>query len=148
VGCAQGSPQYEWLERDLAANDAACTLAFWHDPRFSSGPHGPDVSVTPFWRLLRADGADIVLNGHDHLYERFRPQDPTGSRDSGGIREFVVGTGGEELYGITGAQPNSEVRNTDAFGVLRLTLGDGRYDWSFLPALGASFTDSGSGACV
>jgi hypothetical protein len=148
VGCGKGSPQYDWLERDLAANDAACTLAFWHHPLFSSGPHGPDPAVTPFWRLLRADGADIVLNGHDHLYERFRRQDPTGARDAAGIREFVVGTGGEELYWIGQAQPNSEVRNTDAFGVLRLTLRDGAYDWSFEPALGASFTDSGSDACV
>jgi calcineurin-like phosphoesterase family protein len=148
VGCGKGSPQYDWLERDLTANDAACTLAFWHHPRFSSGPHGPDTAVTPFWRLLAADGADIVLNGHDHIYERFRPQDPTGARDARGIREFVVGTGGEEHYPIAGAQPNSEVRNTDAFGVLELTLAGGTYGWSFVPALGASFADSGSGACV
>jgi hypothetical protein len=148
VGCGKGSAQYDWLQSDLAANDASCTLAVWHHPRFSSGPHGPDAAVTPFWRLLQADHADIVLSGHDHLYERYRLQDASGARDPEGIREFVVGTGGEEQYWIADVQPNSVVRNTDAFGVLELTLGDGTYDWSFLPALGASFTDTGSGTCV
>jgi len=148
VGCGKGSAQYEWLKADLAASDAACTLAFWHHPLFSSGPHGPEPAVTPFWRLLQADGADIVLSAHDHIYERFRPQDAAGTRDPAGIQGFVVGTGGAETYWIDHVQPNSVVRNTDAFGVLKLTLGDGDYDWRFLPALEARFTDAGSADCV
>jgi hypothetical protein len=148
VGCGRGTPQYTWLQEDLAENTAACTLAFWHAPRFSSGPHGPDRSVTPFWRLLRADDADVVLNGHDHIYERFRPQDASGDRDPLGLREFVVGTGGAEHYWIESVQENSLVRDTKTFGVLRLTLGDGSYDWRFEPALGAQVPDAGTAACV
>jgi hypothetical protein len=148
VGCGRGSPQYTWLEQDLAKSQSACTLAFWHAPRYSSGPHGPDTSVTPFWRLLREDDADLVLNGHDHIYERYVPQDATGQADPRGIREFVVGVGGAERYWIESVQPNSQVRNASAFGVLELTLKDGSYDWRFVPALDARFTDSGSANCV
>ena len=113
-----------WLRRDLAAHPTACTLAYWHHPRFSSGTHGSDDSTAPFWDDLYAAGADVVLNGHDHDYERFAPQTPTGAADPArGIREFVVGTGGESHYSVQRTlQPNSEVRNADTFGVLQLTL--------------------------
>ena len=97
-GCAAGSPQEQWLKDDLAAHPNECTLAYWHHPRFSSGIHGDDASVAPFWDALYQAGADVVLNGHDHDYERFAPQNPSGQADpTQGISEFVVGTGGAEL---------------------------------------------------
>jgi hypothetical protein len=148
VGCDRGSPQYDWLRSDLREDQSACTLAFWHHPRFSSGPHGNDPAVAPFWRLLRRDRADLVLAAHDHIYERFRRQDPSGHRDPRGIRSFIVGTGGAERYWIDSVQPNSEVRSVRAFGVLRLTLADGSYDWRFMPALDARLRDAGSADCV
>ena len=148
VGCGRGSEQYAWLEEDLASDRSDCTLAFWHAPRFSSGPHGPDPTVTPFWRLLQRDGAELVLSGHDHIYERFAPQDADGDRDALGLRQFVVGTGGAELYPIASVQPHSRARSGDALGVLRLVLGDGSYDWRFMPALDARFTDSGTADCI
>jgi len=119
-GCGTGSPQETWLRADLAAHPAACTLAYWHDPRFSSGSlHGSSSSYQPFWQALYAAGADVVLNGHDHTYERFAPQTPTGSADAArGIREFVVGTGGRSHYAFGTPIANSEVRNSDTFGVL------------------------------
>ena len=148
VDCGRGSEQYTWLEEDLASDRSACTLAFWHAPRFSSGPHGPDPSLTPLWRVLQKDGAELVLSGHDHIYERFAPQDAQGARDPLGIRQFVVGTGGAELYPITAVQHNSRARSGDAMGVLRLVLSDGSYDWRFVPALDARFTDSGTADCI
>ena len=125
----------------------ACTLAYWHHPRFSSGPHGNNTSVAALFQALYDANADVVLNGHDHDYERFAPQSPSAVADSArGIREFVVGTGGRSHY-VTGTpQPNSEVRNSTTFGVLRLTLHANSYDWAFQPAVG-SFTDSGTGTC-
>jgi hypothetical protein len=102
-----------------------------------------------FWQALYDAGADVVLNGHEHSYERFAPQDPRGRADPGrGIREFVVGTGGGGLYAFGPAQPNSEVRNDNTYGVLRLTLRPTGYDWEFVPIAGSKFTDSGSAACV
>jgi hypothetical protein len=142
-----GSEQEQWLRADLAAHSARCTLAYWHHPRFSSGNHGGDRSVQAFWNALHAAGADVVLNGHDHSYERFAPQDPGGARSPNGIREFVVGTGGKSLRGFSNVQPNSEVRSGDSFGVLALTLHPRGYEWRFVPAGSGSFTDSGSDAC-
>jgi len=148
LACDGGSVQEEWLRADLEASSAKCTLAYWHHPRFSSGSHGNDDSVSAFWELLYQYDADVVVNGHDHDYERFAPQDPNGESDSErGIREFVVGTGGKSLREFEDIQPNSEVRNSDTFGVIRLTLYPESYDWEFIPAEG-DFTDSGSGeAC-
>ncbi len=148
VGCGKGSDQFTWLQEDLAADQSACTVAFWHAPRFSSGPHGPDPAVTPLWRLLDRDGADLVLSGHDHIYERFRRQDASGRRDPLGIRQFVVGTGGAETYWIEEVQRNSQVRKAHTLGVLSLTLRDTSYDWEFVPALGARFADTGTADCV
>jgi hypothetical protein len=146
-GCARGSPQERWLRRDLAAHRARCTLAYWHHPRFSSGPHGSDDSVDGLWRTLYERRADIVLVGHDHDYERFAPLDPRGRHDAArGIREFVVGTGGKSLRPFASRERGSQARDASTFGVLALTLGSSGYDWRFVPSVG-SFTDRGSGRC-
>ena len=148
-GCGAGSPQEQWLKADLAASPAQCAVAIWHHPRFNSGTsHGNDTEVGPLWNDLYAGGAEIVINGHEHLYERFAPQTPAATADPAhGIREFIVGTGGNSLYSFGSPQPNSEVRNNTANGVLKLTLRAGGYDFNFLPVAGQTFSDSGTGAC-
>jgi Ca2+-binding RTX toxin-like protein len=147
-GCAAGSPQERWLQSDLAANRTSCTLAYWHSPRFNSGLRGNNLAVQPFWDVLHAAGADVVLNADAHSYERFAPQNPAGAADpTRGIRAFVVGTGGVFFTGSSKLKPNSEVRQNDTFGVLALTLNPTTYEWRFLPEAGGTFTDSGSGAC-
>jgi hypothetical protein len=146
IPCGDGSPQEQWLKADLAAHPALCTLAFWHAPRFSSG--GGASLYTAFWRDLYAAGVDVVLNGHIHNYERFAPQTPNGVYDPTGIREFVIGTGGAGHGSfLPTIAPNSEVRNSDTFGILELTLHPGSYDWRFLPEAGKTFTDAGRAAC-
>ncbi|MGH8974535.1 MAG: metallophosphoesterase family protein, partial [Acidimicrobiia bacterium] len=148
VSCSVGSAQEKWLRADLAASQAACTVALWHHPRFSSGSHGNDLSVQPLWNALYEYGAELVLNGHDHTYERFAPQRPDGTLDNAhGIREFVIGTGGRPLYSFNAIKPNSEARNNTVFGVLRLTLRSGSYDFRFVPEAGGTYTDSGSASC-
>lgn len=148
-GCNSGSAQEKWLREDLQAHPAACTLAYWHKPLFSSGAkHGNDLAVKPFWQDLYAAKVAVVVNGHDHDYERFAPQDPDGKADSArGIREFVVGTGGKNHRQFADPKPNSEIRNADAFGVLKLVLRPTGYDWTFIAEPGKSFADSGSGQC-
>jgi acid phosphatase type 7 len=148
-GCDAASRQVQWLCADLAAHPAACTLAYWHKPLFSSGSaHGNDREMKPFWQALYDGNADVVINGHDHDYERFAPQNPDGGSDATrGIREFVVGTGGKNHRPILLAKPNSESRNADAYGVLKLTLRAGAYDWQFIPEAGKEFVDSGTGKC-
>ncbi len=147
-GCAAGSPQERWLQSDLAAHRTSCTLAYWHSPRFNSGYRGNSPAGQAFWNVLHAAGADLVLSGDAHDYERFAPQDPTGALDPvRGIRAFVVGTGGVFFTGWSKLKPNSEVRQNDTFGVLALTLHPASYEWRFLPEAGATFTDSGAGAC-
>ncbi|OLB91499.1 MAG: hypothetical protein AUI15_22825, partial [Actinobacteria bacterium 13_2_20CM_2_66_6] len=147
-GCDAGSPEETWLRADLAAHPNACTLAYWHEPRFSSGAVGNNPYVSALWQDLYYAEADIVLNGHDHDYERFAPQNPLGQADPAhGIREWVVGTGGRSHGGFDTVQPNSEVRNADTYGVLKLTLHPSGYDWQFVPESGKTFTDSGSTAC-
>ena len=148
VACTAGSAQLQWLRAELRAHPSACTLAYWHHPRFSSGPHGPDATMAPLWNALYAAGADVVLAGHDHHYERFAPLDAAGRVDRRrGIRAFVVGTGGRSHYPPVRRVRGSEVRNWRTFGVLRLTLDPGRYRWRFEPVAGSRFTDSGSGRC-
>ncbi len=148
IRVAAGSAQEKWLRADLAAHPTRCALAYWHEPRFSSGPHGSDAKFQPLWQALYEAGAEIVLAGHDHDYERFAPQAPDGTADPArGIRQFVVGTGGASLYPIVVPQPNSEARNNNTWGVLKLTLHPDRYDWEFVPAAGKMYTDSGSAAC-
>lgn len=142
------SAQVQWLRADLAAHPTACTLAYWHHPRFSSSKHGNDTSVQAFWDVLYAAGAELVVVGHDHTYERFAPQTPQGVADAArGIRQFVVGTGGAGHYAIGKVRANSEVRSTGAFGVIRFELSEGEYAWDFVPVEGATFRDSGRGAC-
>jgi hypothetical protein len=147
-GCGATSPMVKWLEEDLAANsDKECTLAYFHHPLFSSGQHGNDPKMRPTWDALYAAGADVVISGHDHDYERFAPQRPDGTLDNElGIREFVVGTGGATLRSFGFSQPNSEVRNSNTHGVLKLQLHPSSYDWEFVPADG-NFSDSGSENC-
>ncbi|MCA1702762.1 MAG: metallophosphoesterase [Actinobacteria bacterium] len=149
VSTAAGSAQEQWLRADLAAHPNRCTLAYWHHPRFTSGSvHDNNTAVGPLWQALYDAGADVVLNGHNHNYERFGRQDPSGQADAQqGIREFVVGTGGGGHYGFDSPKPNSEVRNGDSYGVLKLTLRDEGYDWRFEPEAGKTFTDTGSAGC-
>ena len=147
-GCGAGSPQEKWLRADLAAHPTACTLAYWHHPRFSSGEHGSNASTQPLFQALYDAGAEIVLGGHDHDYERFAPQTPTGKADPArGIRQFVVGTGGKNHYGFKTPIANSEVRSDTTYGVLKLTLHPAGYDWQFAPQAGGTFSDAGSAAC-
>ena len=142
-----GSAQLRWLQADLARHAAGCLLAFWHHPRFSSGGHGNNMAMDGAWRALAAAHADVVLNGHDHDYERFAPQDAQGQADAGGIREFVVGTGGAHLTPFSAIQAHSEVRNGETFGILEMNLRPDGYDWRFLGTDGAEFEDRGSAAC-
>jgi hypothetical protein len=149
IGCDADSPQLRWLRADLRANAKPCTLAYWHHPRFNSGEdHGNDVAVATFWEVLHEFHADVVLNGHEHIYERFAPQTPAAVADPAhGIRQFTVGTGGRAFYPIGTIQANSEVRRNDTHGVLKLTLRPGAYDWQFVPVAGKTFTDAGTGSC-
>lgn len=149
ISMRRGSTQERWLRGDLAAHSGACVLAYWHNPRFSSGTeHGSDPRSRPLWQALYDFGADLVLAGHEHNYERFAPQTPDGTADpTRGIREFVVGTGGAEHYALGPPIANSEVRNGDTWGVLKLTLLPGQYRWEFIPVAGMTFSDSGSGRC-
>lgn len=147
-GCGPESRQGQWLAAELAESTATCTVAIFHHPRFSSGDeHGDDPSMDALWRPLYAAGVDVILNGHDHDYERFAPQDPDGNEDrERGIRQFVVGTGGRELRGFDEIRPNSELASNVAHGVLALTLLDGSYRWQF-HAAASDFSDSGAAFC-
>lgn len=146
-GCGLTSPQGTWLANDLKTHTNSCTLAFWHVPLFSSGGRASS-STKPFWQLLYDNNADVVLSAHDHIYERFAPQTPSGTLDTArGIREFIVGTGGAVHTGLVTIAANSEVRNASTYGVLELTLQPTGYTWQFVPEAGKAFTDSGSGAC-
>jgi hypothetical protein len=147
-GCGPDSPQVQWLRRDLAANRAACTVAYWHHPRFSSGLHGSDAAMQTIWQTLVSAGVDIALTGHDHLYERFAPMDGEGRLDAArGLRQFIVGTGGRSHYPFRAVIQTSEVRHTGTFGVLRLQLDSAGYAWEFIPEAGKTFRDAGSGVC-
>jgi hypothetical protein len=142
-----GSPQETWLRQDLEASQSRCTAAYWHHPLVSSGPNGGTAAVRDLWTVLYDFGAEIIVNGHDHLFERFAPQDPSGRSDPArGIRQFTVGTGGYGLYDVKRPQPNSEVIGR-AHGVLKLTLRSDGYDWQFVSVPGSAFSDSGTGAC-
>ena len=148
VGCEAGSPQERWLRADLAAHKTACSLAIWHHPRFSSGLHGDALATRPLWQALYDAGGEIVISGHDHDYERFAPQDADGRLDAErGIRQFVAGTGGRSTRAFGTVKANSEARATGTFGVLKLTLRPGAYEWRFLPVEGKTFQDSGVGSC-
>jgi hypothetical protein len=145
--CAAGSAQEQWLRADLAAHPARCTLAAWHHPLFSSGLEPVNVRLQPLFRALHEGGVDVLLTGHDHGYERFAPMDEAGVRDgAGGVRQFVVGTGGKNEEMRRFPKPNSEVRGTGRFGVLEMTLRPDAYTWEFVRD-GGSFKDAGANAC-
>jgi hypothetical protein len=150
-GCGKGSPQEEWLRKDLAEHPDSCVLAYGHHALFSSGvfkSHAIHPELKELWRDLYADHAALVLAGHEHSYERFAPQDPDGHADPvNGIREIVVGTGGRSHDPLGFAIANSEVRNTNTYGVIKLTLTPGHYTWQFIPEAGKTFADSGAGVC-
>jgi hypothetical protein len=147
-GCRLRSPQMDWLTADLHAHPNLCTVALWHHPRFSSGEHGDDADYGDFWDVLYAGGVDVVVNAHDHIYERFARQTPSRVPDDAhGIRQFVVGTGGANHTYLQRIAVNSEVRDDQSFGVLRMTLHADRYDWEFVAEPGSSFTDRGTDHC-
>ena len=148
VGCQADSEQVAWLRADLEANDARCTLAFWHHPRFSSGEkHGGTKTVQDLWQALLERGVDLVLSGHDHIYERTAPLDATGNVDvANGMRQFVVGTGGGKFYELGKPITGSEAAIVETGGLLKMTLRADGYDWSFMP-VGAGQSDAGSADC-
>ncbi len=147
-GCQAGSPQEQWLKADLKKNKKSCTLAYWHHPRFSSGVHGNNKMMDDMWKDLYAAKAELVLSGHDHLYERFAPQGLTENADpKNGIRQIVIGNGGKNLYTFKTIRPNSEVRNDDSYGVLKVTLHKHSYDWELMSIAGDRFTDKGTTLC-
>ena len=147
-GCGPSSPQIAWLEQDLERHPDQCSLAYWHDPRWSSGLGGSSFWLDAFWRVLYEHGVELVINGDDHNYERFAPQDPDGSLDlQNGIRQFVVGTGGAGQRPFNTILENSEVQHSGTFGVLKLELYEDHYKWEFLPIEGESFKDSGQDFC-
>jgi hypothetical protein len=146
-GCEAGSAQEIWLREDLAASSAVCTLAYWHHPLFSSGSDGGVPDVLPLFQALYDADAEVVINGDDHFYERFAPQDPVGEEEDEGIRQFIVGTGGSSLSSFGAGAPNSEVRFSEAFGVLALTLLPDGYEWAFMSVAGSDFNDPGTGTC-
>lgn len=146
VAGTSSSAELSWLEADLAAHQHQCVLAYWHHPAFSSGYVGNSPKVLPFWTALYAGHADVVVNGHDHMYERFAQQSPQQNATGQGIREFVVGTGGETLFNMAKVQPNMEAVDNHHFGVLFLTLHASSYEWAFRTTAGA-IVDSGSTTC-
>ena len=146
-GCSSSSPQGQWLAADLAAHTNFCTLAYWHIPVFSSGGRASS-NMRSIWQTLYNNNVDLILAGHDHIYERFAPQTADGILDTArGMREFIVGSGGANHTSLASIAANSEVRNTDTYGVLKLTLHPTSYDWQFVPEAGKTFNDAGTGAC-
>jgi hypothetical protein len=146
IPVGSGSPQAAWLRNDLMTSRARCTIAYWHHPLFTSGQDGNALAMRDLWQVLYEFNAEIVLNAHEHMYERFAPQDPNGRLDTArGIRQFVAGTGGAFLYQPVRLQANSEV-TISSFGVLKLTLASDRYQWEFIP-VGGGRVDAGSGVC-
>ena len=146
-GCEPGSSMLTWLKNDLASHPSRCTLAYFHKPLFSSGYSRGNPVVKPLWNVLYNHHADVIVSGHDHVYERFARQTPSGVLDEHGIREFVVGTGGAELGGFNYTARHSQVRNANTRGVLRLRLSSTSYSWKFVPVAGKTFTDSGTTSC-
>lgn len=145
-GFASCDDQTAWLISDLSANTGSCMLSYWHKPVFNSGRHDSDASFADEWALLDAAGVDFVMNGHDHNYQRYAPQDSNGTATRSGMREFVVGSGGAELYDQTTSLPNLE-EFYSGHGVLKLDLGEDSYVWTFISTEG-SYTDTGTGTCT
>jgi hypothetical protein len=149
-GCGPGLPQEQWLRQDLATSQRSCTLAYMHEPLWSSSSSttADNPNVQPLVQALYDHGAELLLVGHAHNYERFAPQTPTGQLDeSRGVRQIIVGTGGRSLNAFGTTEPNSQVRDSTTYGVLKVTLRARSYEWEFLPIAGGAFKDSGSNAC-
>jgi acid phosphatase type 7 len=140
-----GTAQNQWLRTELETNRSTCTLAYFHRPLFSSGPNGNNLDMRDLWRVLEEFGVDVVLTAHDHLYERFAPQDIDGRATANGIREFIAGTGGAHLYTPGPIKPNSESR-ASVYGILAMSLSPNSYQWDFA-SVDHTFRDTGSGAC-
>lgn len=138
-GCASGSTMLNWLQADLASNTATCTVMFTHHPRFSSGQHGSDATLNDLWLALQAGGVDLYLAGHDHTYERFAP--------SGGLTEFVVGTGGSSLYNFPTIETGSVFRYNSSGGALVLDLYPTYYSWQYVTSTDRTVKDSGTANC-
>jgi acid phosphatase type 7 len=149
VASTSATRQESWLKQDLNQHQGKCTLAFFHHPRFSSGWHRDNPRLDTLWRILYKSNVDVVLNGHEHNYERFAPLDPDGRLDERrGIREFIVGTGGAQLIEVfLGVHANSEARESTSYGVLALALASRSYEWQFLSAPGGIPLDRGSASC-
>ena len=145
IPTGRGTPQYEFVRTELVSNRNPCALAVWHHPVFTSGPNGPSPFMRDLWALLYENNADVIVNGHDHLYERFGRQDVEGRADPRGMRQFIAGTGGARLYDFQRSAANSESR-VKAFGVLHLTLNPTNYAWSFVDTNGG-VADSGADGC-
>jgi calcineurin-like phosphoesterase family protein len=141
-----GSVQHEWIGEQLAAHPTGCQMAIWHRPLFTSGANGPNPDMRDMFKAIYDLGVDVLINGHDHIYERFAPQDPNGKADPLGVRQFIVGTGGADLYQRAMTAPNSEAFINNTYGVLKLTLTVGSYQWEFIPTTGSA-RDSGGGTC-
>jgi hypothetical protein len=146
-GCGAASPQTKWLKADLAANPRRCVLAYWHHPRFNSGKHGPFNAARPFWKLFVKHHVELVLNGHEHFYERFEPVDEAGERSSEGVVQLTVGTGGVGFSEFLEVHPSSAARQNDTYGVVKLKLDAKGWSSEFLAVPGATFTDRASGSC-
>ncbi|MBI5310634.1 MAG: metallophosphoesterase [Actinobacteria bacterium] len=147
VPCGYGSAQLRWLARDLKANPNRCVAAIWHHPRYSSGKHGDDPRMRPFWRTLVKARAELAITGHDHHFEAFLPQDENGVlRPRSGLRQFVIGTGGRSLYSTPGSANNSQALVQDHFGALVLKLRPGDWSWRFASESGLTLA-SGDGRC-
>jgi hypothetical protein len=148
ISVSSTSAQMTWLKNDLASHSNLCMLAYWHKPRWSSGSeHGSNSAMQALWQVLYNAKVELVINGHEHNYERFAEMNASGSTISSGLREIVVGTGGKSHSGFGTKLSASQVRNSSTYGVLKLTLNSGSYSWKFVPVAGSSFTDSGNTNC-
>lgn len=148
IDIGAGSAQVAWLRRELTSDNARCQLVIVHHPLFSSGPNGGYARMADLWRVLYDNDVDVVVSGDDHLYERFARQDPDGRPDAvRGIRAFVVGSGGAELYKFASIKRNSEVRGEGTWGVIRFALRGSEFSWEFVPVDGGAFRDAGTEAC-
>jgi acid phosphatase type 7 len=146
IAATRGSPQWEFARSELENQRTPCTMAVWHHPLFSSGPNGSNPSMRDMWALLETNRVEVIVAGHDHLYERFARQTADGRDDPvNGIRQFTVGTGGAELYNIVRATTNSEERILK-FGVARFTMAPAQISWEFL-AIDGSVNDRGLDTC-
>ena len=147
VDCGPGSAQVRWLYEDLRLNKQRCTLLYWHHPYWSTDAQQGSSTVETFWKIANRFRAEVVVNGHDHFYERYAPMNSQSKYDKEGVRMFIVGTGGSDLHALPEIRPNNIARDNSTFGVIKFNLYSSRYEWEFIPTEGGQFTDSGAGEC-